>query len=151
MQTKSEPHAFLTDAPLLVELERRGVFEVNVSGSDQGQCGRRGTRRLRYGVKIMGDDQHLNAQGFIIDNQEIHDYFVNKYRDVVDLESCEVIASTACRDLCAMFGKGHLEGVRVCRIEVVVGAAPEFGDAPLVGIKAMWDRQPDPRFTAWDN
>jgi hypothetical protein len=92
-------------------------------------------------VRITGDDQHLNADGFIIDNNAIEDYFVRKYMNVLDLESCERIASTACKDFRAMFGKGVLKNVRVSAIEVRIAGILHTGTPPVAGITAKWQRR----------
>jgi hypothetical protein len=126
--------------PLAVQLERQGVFEVGRAGRDASQCGRRGIRKVGYTVRITGDDRHLTPEGFIIDNTEIHNYFTQKYTDVEELASCENIAANACRDFRSMFGRGHLENVKVNRIEVRIAAILPENPVPVAGITALWER-----------
>lgn len=115
-------------------IERHGEFVVTFSGSNADQCGAIGTQILRYVVRISGTEEHLTDQGFIIDNNDIHAYFVHKYKKVRDFESCERIASKACMDFKNMFGKGKLAPVRVNEIMVTVGGSP------FAGITATWKK-----------
>jgi hypothetical protein len=117
---------------LSLVIERHGDFAVTFKGSNASQCGALGTQILRYVVRITGSEDHLTDQGFIIDNNDIHRYFVNTYKDVQDFESCERIATKACRDFKAMFGVGPLSNVHVSEIAVTVGGSPQ------AGITATW-------------
>lgn len=110
---------------LEISIARSGQFTVNWSGSNAAQCGL-GPNTLNYHVRIVGDDEHLTPEGFIIDNNDIHAYFVNKYADVKDFESCERIAITACKDFCAMLGE------RARDIQVTIDGNP------LAGLTARW-------------
>lgn len=122
------------DEPLEVVLHREGAFDVLCTGDDSTQCGIRGTtRRLFYRVRIVGDEQHLTEEGFIIDNNEVHQYFVDKYREIEVFPSCERIVCQAVRDFKALFGKGHLENVVVNEIVVSVS-----GNPAAVGLQATW-------------
>ena len=114
-------------------IERRREFAVAFSGAKATQCGAKGTQILSYRVRIGGMEKHLTSQGFIIDNNAIHDYFMAKYRAVQDFESCERIASAACRDFKAMFGQAPLELVKVRFVEVMVGGSP------VAAITSRWN------------
>lgn len=118
-------------------IERTGKFKVRFSGDNSTQCGIRGkTETLHYIVRIDGDPRHLTREGFIIDNMEIHRYFVEKYAAIGDFKSCEHIAMTACDDLRAMFGRGNLRNVRVKSIRVSVS-----GNKWAAGITAGWEKR----------
>jgi hypothetical protein len=114
-------------------IRRSGTFAVTWSGSNASQCGALGTQVLTYAVVIVGHEQHLTPEGFIIDNNDIHQYFVRTYQNVGDFESCERIAARACRDFRQMFGKGALADVKVSRIEVTISGSP------TAGLTAEWE------------
>lgn len=121
---------------LSLSIERKGQFSVRWSGSNRTQCGPEGNRTLYYAVQILGDEEHLTTEGFIIDNRAIHDYFVREYANVRDFLSCEAIACKACRDLKAMFGQGKLRNVKIHGIRVSVGGSPD------AKITAAWTAEP---------
>lgn len=121
---------------LTLTIRRHGEFSVRFTGSNVDQCGLPGTHILRYDVRIVGDEDHLTEQGFIIDNNAIHSYFVRTYETVRDFESCERIAARACRDFKAMFGSGELADVLVREIEVTIAGGPN------AGLTAHWQAQP---------
>lgn len=82
-----------------ITIEREGSFPVGWKHSHDHQCGEYGTSILHFRVKIEGSTEHLNKKGWIIDNNEITNYFETKYADVYDFQSCEHISAQACRDL----------------------------------------------------
>jgi hypothetical protein len=112
---------------LTLTIRRHGEFSVRFTGSNADQCGLPGTQILRYDVRIVGDEDHLTDQGFIIDNNAIHSYFLTTYDRVRDFESCERIAARACRDFKAMFGRGELRDVVAREIEVTIAGGPNAG------------------------
>lgn len=122
--------------PLTITINREGSFEVNCVGDDSTQCGVRGrTRKLFYKVKIVGREDCLTPEGFIIDNNEIHQYFEDAYThcDVDPFPSCETMACRAVREFHGMFGRGHLANVRVSYISVSISGSPQ-----AVGLTADW-------------
>lgn len=127
-----------------VAIKRSGTFPVgfpgdNPFGHSREQCGMRGqTYTLNYEVRIVGDDQHLNERGFIIDNNAIHEYFLRTYRYAEHFPSCEQIACQACKDFEKMQGKGDLKNVKFHEIDVTISAMPH------AGLTASW-RAPKPR------
>lgn len=112
-----------------VSLRRVGVFVVS-GRRDETQCGKRGVRKLRYRVKIRGDDAHLDARGFLIDNVAVADFFAERWFGLEELPSCEKIACEAARELAALVGEG------CSAVEVTVGL--EDGQAALT---ARWERE----------
>lgn len=110
---------------LALAIERSGTFEVRWTGSDAQQCGVRGTRRLKYHVRIEARDKHLTPEGFIIDNQAIDRLFQRRYgaQRPRPFVSCERIASDVCRVLHRRFGRGKLRNVQITALQVTVGMA----------------------------
>lgn len=107
-----------------ITINREGQFSVRYTNDASNQCGLRGTMVLNYKVKIVGDSEHLNSKGFIVDNNEIHDYFVGGFEKVVNFESCEKIAMRACEDLKRMCED---QGARVHAIDVTISGNPQAG------------------------
>jgi hypothetical protein len=131
-----------------ISIQREGQFAVTWHGENATQCGAAGTQVLQYRVEIVGSDKHLNPQGFIIDNNAIHDYFIKKYRNVIDFLSCENIAMEACRDLKEMFGRGALNKVKISEIDVTISGGP------LARLTASWRkpaRRPTPKLAPTRN
>lgn len=88
---------------LAITLKRTGVFSVHAEDYS-GQCGRLGQTVVRYNVIVRGNK--LNPQGWLLDNTDIPSYFETTFRNVQRFPSCEEMAQTACKDLCAMAEKG---------------------------------------------
>lgn len=87
----------MRDKAIRLSMERTGEFSVNWTGNNSTQCGTLGQSVISYRVAIETTADKLDVNGFIIDNNEIHAYFVEHYRHVVDFESCELIATKACK------------------------------------------------------
>jgi hypothetical protein len=109
-------------------LQRQGTFSVGECGDDTTQCGMRGSRKLNYHVSISSTEKQLDEQGFIIDNNEIQQYFDAKFYSVDRFLSCEQIACQATMDL------RKLVGARRCK-SVAVTIAPVGIPA---GLTAEW-------------
>lgn len=127
---------------LELSIRRHGQFHVAWSGDNQNQCGRSGTSILTYDVNIIGDEEHLTEQGFIIDNFEIQEFFEQRFGNVVNFPSCEHIAMQAARGLASKFGPDgvpHLMKVVVHEVSVTIG-----NGMPGIGITARW-RNPGSR------
>jgi hypothetical protein len=108
-----------------ITLQREGVFSVQHTGSNANQCGALRTSILNYRVAITADDIVLSPQGFLVDNNRIHDYFVDTYRDIDEFVSCERIAMKARDDMLAAFQEDEdLRKVRILSIEVAVSGTP---------------------------
>jgi hypothetical protein len=63
-------------------LQRQGTFSVGECGDDTTQCGMRGSRKLNYHVSISSTEKQLDDSGFIIDNNEIQQYFDARFYSV---------------------------------------------------------------------
>jgi hypothetical protein len=112
-----------------ITINREGQFSVRHTHSSENQCGLKGTQVLTYKVKIIGDSDHLGNNGFLIDNDEIHNYFIVKYQKVREFQSCELIAVRACEALMKLC-EGH--GAKVHAIDVTISGNP------LAGLTASW-------------
>ena len=86
-------------------LHRTGDFRVNDNAEDSTQCGfRRGDRTVYYDVVIESDNSMLDANGFVLDNNEVQHYFEREYAHVSEFKSCETIACKAIEDLREIMG-----------------------------------------------
>lgn len=83
---------------MILDIERGGYFIVHVDAESRNKCGTPDNHVLHYKVKIETTSDNLDHNGFIIDNNEIHDYFVWTYRYASAFESCEKIAMAACEE-----------------------------------------------------
>lgn len=122
MTTAAAPFATL-------RLERNGDWIVTASGDRSRKCGPPAENHMAYRVFVECPDDALDADGFVIDHNEIQAYFERTFGHVVDFPSCERIAVKAIRDLHELMVS---RGSRPCGIEVTVAA---FGAA---GITAHW-------------
>lgn len=115
-------------APQTIELETTGHFVVEAAVDESSRCGTLGSpRRIAYKVVITSAPEHLDANGFIIDWQEIRNYFVETYRNVTVFPSCERIACQACTDIVERLGACCLA------LDVTIGS----GERPA-GMTARW-------------
>jgi hypothetical protein len=116
--------------PQVLELETTGTFVIERAGDENGRCGLTGSPRiLAFKVVVASHPSFLNEQGFIIDWQEIHDYFADTFREVAVFPSCERIACQACTDI------GTRLGHRCLGLEVTIGSGPT-----AAGMTAVWRR-----------
>lgn len=104
-----------------ISLEREGTFSVHHTRSNRNQCGNRGMTVLHYRVTIEGRPEDLNANGYLLDNNTIPNYFAGKYRNIPNFRSCEEIARQSVKDLCSAVSK---EGGHCRRISVSIQAIP---------------------------
>lgn len=87
-------------------LHRTGDFFVNDKAEDSTQCGfRRGDRQVFFDVIIESDNALVDANGFILDNNEVQHYFEREYQHVTEFKSCETIACKAINDLREIMGR----------------------------------------------
>lgn len=128
-------------------MTRRGEVEVAWTPFNENQCGLRREKpapsKLWYEVVIDGDSRHLDPQGFIVDQFEIHRVFLDHFTKIEVFPSCEGVSSTACRELWRRLGPECPEGQRVWRVVVTVGAIGPDGDK-WAGITAELPEGPDP-------
>lgn len=115
-------------------METTGRFDVVSAGDISARCGLLGSAMsIAFKVVIASSPAHLDDNGFIIDWQEIHEYFADTYREVAVFPSCERIACRACTDIAAMLGE------KCNSIEVTIGSGKH-----AAGMKARWSRLPQP-------
>lgn len=92
--TRKRPHT------MKLKMKRTGVFTVNPHAEAVHHCGVPRNFDLHYIVEIETSDDHLDQNGFIIDNNEVHQYFAQTYRYISVFKSCELIAMEACEHFC---------------------------------------------------
>lgn len=76
-------------------IERMGYFVVNPLAEQRDVCGLPDNNVLHYKVSIDATPAQLDSRGFIIDNNDIHKYFLG-YKKTPIFRSCELIALDAC-------------------------------------------------------
>lgn len=76
-------------------LTRRGSFRIGHVRDDATQCGLRGTRRIFYRVEVTCPDSELDANGFMVDQLDIHEALSRRYWRMDKLPSCERLAIDA--------------------------------------------------------
>ena len=127
---------------------RRGEFEINWTPNNENQCGLRRTTpeqsKLWYEVTVVGDDRHLDEQGFIVDQFVIHKMFLDTFTNIPVFPSCEGVSSMACRKLWELLGPTCPTGQRVWNVVVVVGAVDPTDGSHWAGITAEMPDDPDP-------
>lgn len=72
-----------------------GEFHVGADQRHENQCGQEGTQHYNYKVSISGDSEHLDSQGFLIDNMVIKQYFEQTYE--IKQSQCKSCEDMACR------------------------------------------------------
>lgn len=120
-----------------LKLTRAGVFRCSAD-RDWTQCGVRGIRELRYRVEIRARPDRLTAEGFIIDNLRVKQYFDARWLNVADLPSCEIMAMTACDELRRLVEEG---GAECDVVRASIGGVA--GDAFLTAELTAEDRPED--------
>lgn len=83
----------LTPRDKTYEITRTGTFEVGWH-DHASQCGTLGEHLMSYTVTIRGSASDC-PKGWLLDNNDIPQYFEGKYRHVQEFRSCESIASDA--------------------------------------------------------
>lgn len=116
-----------------LRMERNGQFTVNWKTSAATQCGVPGNNILSYRVVFETSDKHLDPNGFIIDNHQVHEYFVSKYSNVDKFVSCELIATAACRDF------------RQLMPNLFGGSISISGNPAAAWLTAHWSRNDEPQ------
>lgn len=109
---------------ITVSIYREGTFAVHWTGQNQHQCGNIGTRILGYRVRITAPNDRLDHRGFILDNQDIPEYFERVYQPCVHFESCETVAQRAVNDLLQLFVLGSACATQVYTIDVEISGIP---------------------------
>lgn len=85
------------DQDKILTLRRSGSFEVGWQ-THKAQCGAYGERMMTFDVTVRGRETDC-PQGWLMDNNDVPNYFARKYRRVRVFKSCEQIASVAIDDL----------------------------------------------------
>jgi hypothetical protein len=84
------------DQDKVISLRRAGAFEVGWKMHKE-QCGYYGERQMTYDVCIKGRETDCPA-GWLLDNNDVPQYFKVTYRRINKFQSCETIASRAVDD-----------------------------------------------------
>jgi hypothetical protein len=103
-----------------ISLERAGRFHAVGMKPNGHKCASMRTRTYPYFLKIDATDERLTKEGFVINNESIQSYFDKRWgveAGVWDAVSCEVLAITSAKEICAMLLKQGVSVQRVlCRI-----------------------------------
>ncbi len=111
---------------------RQRAFEVGNVRDDRNQCLDRGERIIDYNVTISGDPKHLTPEGFVLNRNEIPQYFHRKWGGTVDvLPSCEEMAMLAAKDLAELCGEAAL------RVTVNVGGATAVWEKEVADVQSI--------------
>lgn len=103
-------------------LDKSGAFQTwFISGDEDRKCGLPDTSTFNYSVKIEGTDARLSAEGFLVENSRIQQYFDKTYKKVQPVKSCERIACDAARALGEMIRR---EGRDVVSVTVTISGTP---------------------------
>lgn len=99
-----------------LKLVVRGNFHVHHEHDADDRCGPKGaTRQMDYTVTVKSIPALLDEQGFMIDWQDVRNYFNRTYATVGHFPSCEQIACQAVRDI------GNLLPGKLSYVSVTVG------------------------------
>jgi hypothetical protein len=125
---------------LTITLERRGVFEVQTSGDRSNKCGSDpNENHVRYNAKITVPGTALDAQGFIIAHENIHELMQNLVGPRDAFPSCEVLSFMAAHAIAGVVPNAS-------HISVTIASGSNM-DAPMVGMTCDWKLDPKPATT----
>lgn len=96
-----------------LKIERSGYFVVNPDAQPHAVCGVPTNHVLHYKVEIETTPKQLDSRGFIIDNNDIHNYFIERYKRTPVFRSCEVIAMDACNYFASV-----VKGCTRCKVSI---------------------------------
>ena len=112
-------------------MTRNGEVDVQWTPNNANQCGMRRTTpevsKLWYQAIVVGDSSHLDSQGFIADQFEIHQIITSTLGAPDIFRSCEQSAAEACESLWLKLGPSA-PVQRVCEVRITVGAIGPDGD-----------------------
>lgn len=125
-----------SDVCNIIKMTRRGSFHVTTLPRVQNtnQCGKVGQGRFNYTV-IIESLPYLDDHGFVLNNFAVHNYFVDRWKDVKIVPSCERIALDALEHFVKL-------AARALKIEVTINSAlhPEPDDeGSFSGLTAHWE------------
>lgn len=106
---------------MILRINREGEFiAIHESQSTENQCGKPGAKKYRYFVTIEATNRRLTAQGFVMENLWVADYFRERYETRQEpCRSCEDMAQEAVRHFGDLFTTvEELKGVDLRRIYV---------------------------------
>lgn len=115
---------------MTLRMTREGSFAYNPEARSAGHCGIPLNLVLHYRVMIETSPDHLDENGFIIDNNAVHDYFLN-HRFEPRFWSCEEIAMRACE-----YFVRHIAGLK--QIEVSISGNPN-----AAWLTSCWKAKPE--------
>lgn len=104
----------------LLVLERSGKFRASSMIPNRHKCGSMRSLVYTYAVRVEASSRHLTAEGFVLNNELIHEYFVGKFGVRAprwNAVSCELMALTAASNLAALI---QSQGVDCQRVEVSI-------------------------------
>ena len=87
----------------LVTLERSGEFEAKSMESTEKKCDAMATRKYRYEVTIETRGKKFSPEGFVINNEHIHEFFERTFGESAapwKARSCETMATQAAEAIC---------------------------------------------------
>lgn len=90
----------MLETEMTLKMVREGEFVAVWDDRDTG-CGapKVGPNVYRYVCEIDTDESNLDDRGFIIDNNDVHEYFEKRYRVPRQAKSCELMAMEAVKKL----------------------------------------------------
>lgn len=100
-----EVYARVCTDDVMLSINRKGEFDIDVSQAHSSQCGRESITHYRYEVKIEAMNKDLSKPDmFVLDNGMVDRYFVEKYVEKQETcFSCEVMAVDAIRHFKSLF------------------------------------------------
>jgi hypothetical protein len=99
-----------------VTVYRTGTFSV-AAPEVEGKCGVFGKTEFKYDAWFTAGEDDLDDRGFIVDNADLHRYFLKKYsthESCGSFVSCEVMVLTAIKDFRAALADGALDPQCAC-------------------------------------
>jgi hypothetical protein len=86
----------------LLFLKRDGKFKATSMVPNNHKCGSMRSIVYTYSVKIKAAGSKLTPEGFVLNNELVHEYFIGKFGVKApkwDAVSCELMALTAAKEL----------------------------------------------------
>jgi hypothetical protein len=115
---------------IAVTVFRTGTFTV-AAPEVEGKCGVFGKTEFKYDAWFTAGEDDLDDRGFIVDNADLHRYFLKKYstrESCGSFVSCEVMVLTAIKDFRARWPMARSIQVRV------------WGKEEVTYVEANWKR-----------
>lgn len=109
----------MMDMQILI-LERAGKFRASSMIPNARKCGSMRSIVYSYSVRVEASSRTLTPEGFVLNNEMIHEYFVGKFgvrAPKWNAVSCEMMALTAASNLAALI---QYQGVDCRKVEVSI-------------------------------